>query len=140
MHYAIFITIFMLQTSLIESYNRLQMCPTPAKNLILEIMNITGRKESTVRKWLYGSTRPDKATCAAIEIATNNSFEDIIEDYHCRTMVPSPAQAFRERIQKTTNKSMDSIVRYLNGKSVPDYPTKKIISEEFNTPISILFP
>ena len=130
----------MLNNSLVKSYENFRKQPTAAKELILDVGKVTGRKESAIRKWLDGSTIPDEHIRSLIEEEMNMSIDSLVNEYYRRLKLPSPALYFRQRIAKATHKSSITVMRYVRGLSKPDELAKDAISKEFNTPISILFP
>jgi hypothetical protein len=121
-------------------YKSIKAQPTPAKELILEVERLTGRKESAIRKWLDGSSRPDEETCHKLQEATGMSLDSLIVEYYNRLNKPTGAQSFRKRIEKVTHKSSTTVLRYVSGSTMPDALTQAVIAKEFNTSISTLFP
>jgi len=126
--------------SLVQTYKDLKALPTPAKELILEIAKLTGRKESAIRKWLDGSSRPAESTCAMIEQELGRLFDSLIEEYYKKLQEPTRAQLFRQRLEEITHKSQITVLRYVQGVVVPDTLTQSVIAKELNTSASILFP
>ena len=130
----------MVKCSLIQLYELLKSEPTPAMELILAVGEVTGRKESAIRKWLDGSARPDAETCANIERKMEMTLDTLVVEYHRRIKQPTPALLFRKRLESATHKSKITILRYVNGITMPDELTKITIADELNTPVSVLFP
>jgi hypothetical protein len=130
----------MVKTSFLQTYDALKAQPTPAKELVLSVMQLSGRKESSIRKWLDGSTRPDEATIAKIEDGMKMPFDTLIVEYYRRRKLPTAASSFRRRIKNITHKSEITVARYVQGIIVPDRLTQTVIAQELNTPVQILFP
>jgi hypothetical protein len=121
-------------------YKNIKAQPTPAKELILEVERLTGRKESAIRKWLDGSTRPDDEIRIKLEEAMGMSLDILTIEYYNRLNQPTNAQTFRKRIGKVACKSPSTVLRYVLGSTMPDALTQAVIAKEFNTSISTLFP
>jgi hypothetical protein len=130
----------MIEGSLLDIYSKAKERPTPAQELIMQITEISGYKEITIRKWIDGSSCPTPQVRAIIEAKLNKSIDQIIVEYYERVKQPTAAMLICNRIQKATHKSSSTVRRYANGISDPDSLSKAAIAEEFNTPISILFP
>jgi hypothetical protein len=120
-------------------YKDIKTQPTPAKELMLEVKKLTGRKESTIRKWLDGSSRPDKETCHKLKEAMGMSLDLLTIEYYNRLNQPTKAQIFRKRIEEVAHKSPMTVSRYVLGTSIPDALTQAVIADELNTSATILF-
>ena len=130
----------MLNLSLIKLYKEIRGLPSPAYELITELIVLTGRKECTVRKWLDGSIIPPQCVRDEIQKEMNLSFNELINEYYNRVNKKPYATQFIEYLMSITGKSLPSIKRYLLGTANPDISTKKLISNALETPIEILFP
>jgi transcriptional regulator with XRE-family HTH domain len=130
----------MITKSLVETYKELKNEPTPAKQLILDVIKLTGRKESAIRKWLDGSARPDESTCLTIEQGMRMTFDAVIKEYYDRLNLPTSATKFRRRIEVVTHRSKITVMRYVQGVIIPDALTQSVIAKELNTTVSTLFP
>jgi hypothetical protein len=130
----------MAEVSLVQFYKELKAQPTPAKKLILEIEELTGRKESAIRKWLDGSSRPDASTCSVIEQGMNKTLDTLVVEYYQRCSEPTMAQEFRSKLEEITHKSAVTILRYVQGITMPDALTQSVIAKELKTSVNILFP
>jgi len=51
-----------------------------------------------------------------------------------------PKKEIREKIKEATGKTDVTIYRYLNGKIIPDKPTKEAIAKALNMEVDILWP
>lgn len=51
-----------------------------------------------------------------------------------------PKKEIRDKIKEATGKADATIYRYLNGKIIPDKPTKEAIAKALNMDVNILWP
>jgi len=63
--------------SFTERYRRLVVLESRAKEFIKEIMTLTHRSESTVRKWLAGTVEPDDRIKKMLAVHFNTTVKEL---------------------------------------------------------------
>lgn len=63
------------EPTFVERFQRTKLAPTPSQQFILEICNITGAAENTVRMWICGAQVPSLPSRKLIALHFNTSVE-----------------------------------------------------------------
>lgn len=64
----------------------------------------------------------------------------LTEHYEAAKASPSPCQQLVSKLAKLTNRSEETVIKWLRGKTIPEVNTQKILSDYFDTPVEDLFP
>lgn len=62
------------------------------------------------------------------------------EHYQKAKASPTPSQQMVSNIAKLTNRSEDTVIKWLRGRTTPEVNTQILLSEYFDTPVEDLFP